>query len=385
MSTESAVQTVEIKRFQCRHIFTDGHRCGSPCLRKENFCYFHHATRKVVSDPHHRILRKTHIELPVPEDRAALLLAIGEVLQCIATKAIDRKDAGLLLYGLQIANSALPREPHTGPGPVRANSRTHPRRSTREHPAEGDLEKLPPVEELVDDLHLGIMALPVEYLEPEEKEERRSLARRLLDEVEEYEARQEELQRFEAHREQIAVAVRHARSEAREKAFSEAYATLGETVQAVKTTVSAGTEARLRAEFNLPPLETLSTEPTHPQLQLELELELPIILDSPDPDHDSTKIEIEADSDSDLPLNLNASAEPTPSPTPYRSIHRLRIKTCRRLAHSTVASFNSQMPAATKRDRASAPPTRARKIEGHGTSNTRTLRHRALRRLHHLR
>ena len=332
MSTESAVQTVEIKRFQCRHIFTDGHRCGSPCLRKQNFCYFHHATRKVVSDPHHRILRKSHIELPVPEDRAALLLAIGEVLQCIATKAIDRKDAGLLLYGLQIANSALPREPHTGQGPVRANSRTHPRRSTREHPAEGDLEKLPPVEELVDDFHLGIMALPAEYLEPEEKEERRSLARRLLDEVEEYEARQEELQRLEAHREQIAVAVRHARSEAREKAFSEAYATLGETVQAVKTTVIADTEARLRAEYNLPPLETLPTEPTH------LQLELPITLDSPNPDHDSTKIE----ADSVLPLTLNASAEPTPPRTisSQQKLHRACVKNYRRLTPNRKQSLN---------------------------------------------
>ena len=29
------------RRFQCRHIFTDGHRCGSPCLRGEEFCFYH--------------------------------------------------------------------------------------------------------------------------------------------------------------------------------------------------------------------------------------------------------------------------------------------------------------------------------------------------------
>ena len=28
------------KRYQCRHIFTDGHRCGSPCLRGEELCYY---------------------------------------------------------------------------------------------------------------------------------------------------------------------------------------------------------------------------------------------------------------------------------------------------------------------------------------------------------
>ena len=50
------------KRFQCRHIFTDGHRCGSPTLlvethdatlpdrTHEDFCYYHHTTRR----PHRR-------------------------------------------------------------------------------------------------------------------------------------------------------------------------------------------------------------------------------------------------------------------------------------------------------------------------------------------
>ena len=32
--------------FQCRHIFHDGHRCGSKCLRREDFCYYHHTTRR---------------------------------------------------------------------------------------------------------------------------------------------------------------------------------------------------------------------------------------------------------------------------------------------------------------------------------------------------
>jgi len=29
----------------CHHIFPDGHRCGSPHLRHETLCYFHHPTR----------------------------------------------------------------------------------------------------------------------------------------------------------------------------------------------------------------------------------------------------------------------------------------------------------------------------------------------------
>ena len=35
-------------RHQCRHIFTDGHRCGSVSLRNEAFCYYHHNFRQPV-------------------------------------------------------------------------------------------------------------------------------------------------------------------------------------------------------------------------------------------------------------------------------------------------------------------------------------------------
>ena len=40
------------KPYLCRHIFTDGHRCGSRALLHENFCYYHHAHRKPVLKRH---------------------------------------------------------------------------------------------------------------------------------------------------------------------------------------------------------------------------------------------------------------------------------------------------------------------------------------------
>ena len=43
--------TTETRQYQCRHIFTDGHRCGSICLRGEPFCYYHHTTRKPAPTP----------------------------------------------------------------------------------------------------------------------------------------------------------------------------------------------------------------------------------------------------------------------------------------------------------------------------------------------
>ena len=97
----------EPKRYQCRHIFTDGRRCGSPSLRHEELCYYHHTTRRPVEKPR---TREPHFDLPLPEDRSAIQSAIGQVLQRIAANEIDPKRAGLLLYGLQIASLNLPRE-----------------------------------------------------------------------------------------------------------------------------------------------------------------------------------------------------------------------------------------------------------------------------------
>jgi len=31
---------------ECRHIFTSGRKCQSPALKAEDFCYFHHKSRR---------------------------------------------------------------------------------------------------------------------------------------------------------------------------------------------------------------------------------------------------------------------------------------------------------------------------------------------------
>jgi len=111
---DAASTTEQHKQYQCRHIFTDGHRCASPCLRQEEFCYYHHTTRRPVPNPKQRRSRRSTFHLPLPEDRSAIQASIGEVLQRIAANDIDPRRAGLLLYGLQIASLNLPRtQPNT--------------------------------------------------------------------------------------------------------------------------------------------------------------------------------------------------------------------------------------------------------------------------------
>jgi hypothetical protein len=112
-------ETEKPKRLQCRHIFNDGHRCGAVCLRNEEFCYYHHTTRRPAA-----VSRSNNstFELPLPEDRSAIQTSIGVVLQRIASKELDPRRAGLLLYGLQIASLNLPKEKHDpdriSPSPV---------------------------------------------------------------------------------------------------------------------------------------------------------------------------------------------------------------------------------------------------------------------------
>jgi hypothetical protein len=95
------------RRYQCRHIFLGGSRCGSPSLRHEEFCYYHHAARQSAEDRRRNSL--DDFELPQLEDRSSVLAAITEVLQRIANGGMHTKRAGLLLYGLQIASLNLPK------------------------------------------------------------------------------------------------------------------------------------------------------------------------------------------------------------------------------------------------------------------------------------
>jgi hypothetical protein len=104
-------------RFLCRHIRPTGARCGSPSLRNEHFCYFHHTTRRPpaapVTDPELLHAGPTHatFELPSLEDRPSIHLAIQEVARRIALNQLDPRRAALLLYALRIASANLPREP----------------------------------------------------------------------------------------------------------------------------------------------------------------------------------------------------------------------------------------------------------------------------------
>ena len=118
-------ETSEPTQYQCRHIKPDGRRCGSPSLRGEHFCFYHHAARR--SGPRQpqgtttTARRASTFELPSPADLSepsGIGMAVGLILHKIAHNEIDPRRAGLLLYGLQIASLNLKRSPGEKPRDV---------------------------------------------------------------------------------------------------------------------------------------------------------------------------------------------------------------------------------------------------------------------------
>ncbi len=84
----------------CRHIKTNGQRCGSPALRDNYFCYYHDKIHNVGAEPN---LKYGPLQLPAPEDLASIQLSVARINDAVIHGVIDLKKATTLLYGLQIA------------------------------------------------------------------------------------------------------------------------------------------------------------------------------------------------------------------------------------------------------------------------------------------
>lgn len=103
----------------CRHIKPNGLRCKSPALRGRAFCYFH-ARLHVPS----RLGGMSDVQIPVPEDTAAIQLGLSQVFEALLTSRIDAKKAAQLLWGLQIASSNIPQRWVPDPRSVESMTRT---------------------------------------------------------------------------------------------------------------------------------------------------------------------------------------------------------------------------------------------------------------------
>jgi hypothetical protein len=86
----------------CRHIKTDGRKCGSPALRGEYYCYYHHPRRLRAARP---VKPRYFLELPLLEHRGAVRAAIAETINALKSGEMDVRLGGSLLYAVQLATS----------------------------------------------------------------------------------------------------------------------------------------------------------------------------------------------------------------------------------------------------------------------------------------
>ncbi len=94
---------------QCRHIKTNGIRCGSPAVRSHYYCYYHAQTQQHQRRHSSAEARELPLQLPPLEDAHSIQLALMEIGHAILNDRISDKKAGLLLYMLQTASINLKR------------------------------------------------------------------------------------------------------------------------------------------------------------------------------------------------------------------------------------------------------------------------------------
>jgi hypothetical protein len=78
---------------QCDYVHATGRRCNGPAMRGTSFCY-HHRRRQ---------LKPAAAYIPPLTDPRGVQIALGEVLRALMTGRLTDKEAGKILYGIQMA------------------------------------------------------------------------------------------------------------------------------------------------------------------------------------------------------------------------------------------------------------------------------------------
>lgn len=84
---------------QCNHIKPNGQRCGSPALKRQFYCFFHHRQLRG-----HAIRPGRPTPPPVPlDDPNAIQASLTDIFHALHTGSLDYPRASLLLRTLTLA------------------------------------------------------------------------------------------------------------------------------------------------------------------------------------------------------------------------------------------------------------------------------------------
>jgi hypothetical protein len=84
---------------RCTHIQITGHRCGSPALKQEYFCYFH---TRMIKGVQTRVDSQIH-PVALVENAEAIQAAIMHTIDAVLKGTMDNKRANIVLKALYIA------------------------------------------------------------------------------------------------------------------------------------------------------------------------------------------------------------------------------------------------------------------------------------------
>jgi hypothetical protein len=90
----------------CQHRIGDA-RCGSPAKRGKRYCYFHQREHQRGTKRKAEQARQRWFESVALDDANAVQKALTQVMQRLASGQIEHKNAGQILYKLQIASMNL--------------------------------------------------------------------------------------------------------------------------------------------------------------------------------------------------------------------------------------------------------------------------------------
>lgn len=90
----------------CRHRMPTGATCHSPAMRESAYCYYHARLHRLQD---RRGPAKSRIKLPVLDNKNAFQIGLTDVLNAIASGQLEPRRGGRILYGMQMAATALKR------------------------------------------------------------------------------------------------------------------------------------------------------------------------------------------------------------------------------------------------------------------------------------
>jgi hypothetical protein len=73
----------------CHRIMPDGRQCGSPALRGQDYCYYHHPNRRPIRKPRTRYPNLNPDILPNIDTPRAIQRTLSGVLQGLAANTIS--------------------------------------------------------------------------------------------------------------------------------------------------------------------------------------------------------------------------------------------------------------------------------------------------------